>query len=104
MSFFDNHSCNAFSSDVSDCDRFSPTAIVVSADMILERGCALRVNVKDADSLKSVYFGPDGVPTVEQECDLDQIRLVMAHARTALFGKVRIAYEMKDGRTLSIVP
>lgn len=57
-----------------------------------------------ADDLRYVMVDRTRVGIFCQECDLDQIRLVMAHARTALFGKVRIAYEMKDGRTLSIVP
>lgn len=104
MSFSDNHPCNALASDVGDCDSFSPIAVVNGAEMIFERGCALRISVKGADHLKSVRFGPDDAQTVEQECDLDQFRLVMMHARVTFFGEVRIVYEMKDGRVLPIIP
>lgn len=88
--------------DVGDYDRFSPAAAIVSAETILERGCALRINVKGAAHLKSVRFGPDDAQTVEQECDPDQFQLVMMHACIAFSGNVRIVYEMKDGRILTV--
>lgn len=100
MNFPDNHPCNALASDVGDYDRFSPAAAIVCAETILERGCALRINVKGADHLKSVRFGPDDAQTIEQECDLDQFQLVMMHACVAFSSKVRIVYEMKDGRVI----
>lgn len=94
----------AFADDVSDHDRFSPAAAIVGAEMIFERGCALRINVRGADHLRSVRFGPADAQTVEQECDPDQFRLVMMHACIAFSGNVRVVYEMKDGRTISINP